>query len=386
MEQLPALDYVRGAALDCVRGAALAVLLVWILAAEFVKRRRLHQGGEHGAVVSAQRRGIPAHIAAFCSASITLSHIGFSVLWVWKKQAVSLGLVFESASWLLSTLLLLYYNCKREGSGVVASGWPAVLVSWWFFSFFFESLLVSLHFLRLFHSATAVDFASLPFCAIICLAVVVAMRISKANQKAELEQQPLLLPREEDGDDSSSDRFSSSGWWSRLTFRWLNPVFEKGHRVRLELEHIPPVPPSETAEQSYALLQETLHRQKPEPMPLRKAIICAVWTPLAGNAVFAGLNTVSSYMGPFLITYLVELLSDKNTDDKGHGRGYMLACLFFASKTVESLSQRQWYFGARRIGFQVRAALMVSIYKKSLLMKNSNTVAGEVVNFLDVDV
>jgi ABC-type multidrug transport system fused ATPase/permease subunit len=98
-----------------------------------------------------------------------------------------------------------------------------------------------------------------------------------------------------------------------------------------------------------------------------------------------GLNTVSSYMGPFLITYLVELLSDKKTD-KGHGRGYILAFLFFASKTVESLSQRQWYFGARRIGFQVRAALMVSIYKKSLLIKNSSTVAGKVVNFLDVDV
>jgi hypothetical protein len=112
------------------------------------------------------------------------------------------------------------------------------------------------------------------------------MRFSKANKKGELDQQPLLL--REDSDDSSRDRFSSSGWWSQLTFRWLNPVFEKGRKVRLELEHIPSVPQSETAEQSYALLQETLHKQKPEPMPLRKAIICAVWTPLVGNAVFAG--------------------------------------------------------------------------------------------------
>jgi hypothetical protein len=139
--------------------------------------------------------------------------------------------------------------------------------------------------LHLFDSATVVDFASLPFCTIICL-VVVAMRLSKANQKEELDQQPLLL--REDSDDSSRDRFSSSGWWSQLTFRWLNPVFKKGHKTRLELEHIPYVPQSETAEQSYALLQETIHKQKPEPMPLRKAIICAVWTPLVGNAVFAG--------------------------------------------------------------------------------------------------
>lgn len=86
-----------------------------------------------------------------------------------------------------------------------------------------------------------------------------------------------------------------------------------------------------------------------------------------------------------MITYLVKLLSDKNPD-RGHGHGYMLASLFFVSKTVESLSQRQCYFGARRIGFRVRAALMVSIYKKSLLIKNSTAGTGRIVNFLDVDV
>ncbi|RLN21894.1 putative ABC transporter C family member 15 [Panicum miliaceum] len=206
------------------------------------------------------------------------------------------------------------------------------------------------------------------------------MRTSKTNHE-ELKQ-PLIRV---DSGDSSRDRLSSSGWWSQLTFQWLNPVFEKGHKVRLELEHLPSVPQSETAEQSYALLQETLHKQKPEPMSLQRAIICAVWTPLVINAVFAGLNTLASYMGPFLITYLVELLSDKNPD-RGHGHGYILASLFLISKTVESLSQRQWYFGARRIGFRVRAALMVSIYKKSLMIKNSTTGTGKIVNFLDVDI
>ncbi|RLM92913.1 hypothetical protein C2845_PM08G15310 [Panicum miliaceum] len=207
------------------------------------------------------------------------------------------------------------------------------------------------------------------------------MRISKTNHEEELKH-PLTR---EDSGDSSRDRLSSSGWWSQLTFQWLNLVFEKGHKVRLELEHLPSVPQSETAEQSYALLQETLHKQKPEPMSLQRAIICAVWTPLVINAVFAGLNTLASYMGPFLITYLVELLSDKNPD-RGHGHGYILASLFLISKTVESLSQRQWYFGARRIGFRVRAALMVSIYKKSLMIKNSTTGTGKIVNFLDVDI
>uniref|UniRef100_R7W159 Uncharacterized protein n=1 Tax=Aegilops tauschii TaxID=37682 RepID=R7W159_AEGTA len=225
MEELQALDYVRA--------AAFAGLLVWTLA-ELVKRRNRHQAAAaaagHGGDVGSAQRGGAASIVAFCNASITLSHIVFSVIGVWKRQAVSPGLVFQSSSWLLATLFLLY--CKHEGAAVVvSSNWPPVLVAWWFFSFLSESLLASLHLLCLFDSATVVvDFASLPFCTGICL-VVVAMRLSKANQK-ELDQ-PLL--HREDADDSSRDRFSSSGWWSRLTFRWLNPVFEKGHKVRAAL-------------------------------------------------------------------------------------------------------------------------------------------------------
>ncbi|KAL0318242.1 UNVERIFIED_CONTAM: hypothetical protein Scaly_2852000 [Sesamum calycinum] len=47
----------------------------------------------------------------------------------------------------------------------------------------------------------------------------------------------------------------------------------------------------------------------------------------------------------------------------------VLALVFFTVKTVESLSQRQRYFGARRIGTRVRAAWMALIYKKPLSVK-----------------
>ncbi|KAJ4798442.1 Multidrug resistance protein ABC transporter family isoform 1 [Rhynchospora pubera] len=180
--------------------------------------------------------------------------------------------------------------------------------------------------------------------------------------------------------------FQRASYWSHLTFRWLNPVFEKGSRQRLELEHVPSVPSTETAENSFALLQESLRKQKKETFPgLSRAIINAIRKPLITNAIFAGLNTVSSYLGPFLITNFVELLSDKDTNTQKN-YGYILACLFFVSKMVESLSQRQWYFGARRIGILVRSSLMVSIYNKSLSIKNSSSSTGKIINLLDVDV
>jgi hypothetical protein len=269
-------------ALLYVRVSAFAILLVWVPANIIKLKKRQHE--RNSVMVPAERKGMalhPSYIIAVCNASITSINIGFAVLELWKHRTLSLGLIFASLSWLLVTLFSLY--CKHKGAGIVLN-WPAVLVSWWVFSSLLESLLTSLHLLHLINSATAVNFTSLPFCSIICLCLVATAMRTKTNQE---EQNQPLLSREGSGD-SSRDRFSSSGWWSQLTFQWLNLVFEKGHKVRLELEHLPSVPQSDTAEHSYALLQETLHKQKPEPMSLQNAIICAVWGPLVINAVFAG--------------------------------------------------------------------------------------------------
>jgi ABC-type multidrug transport system fused ATPase/permease subunit len=90
-------------------------------------------------------------------------------------------------------------------------------------------------------------------------------------------------------------------------------------------------------------------------------------------------------MGPLLITNFVNFLSE-NHDDSGYLNGLVLAFIFFFSKTVESLTQRQWYFGAQRIGVRVRAALSVLVYKKSLSVKFAGSSNGKIINMINVDV
>ncbi|KVI05727.1 AAA+ ATPase domain-containing protein [Cynara cardunculus var. scolymus] len=90
-------------------------------------------------------------------------------------------------------------------------------------------------------------------------------------------------------------------------------------------------------------------------------------------------------MGPILITRFVNYLSEDDRDSN-YKTGLILSSIFFLSKTVESLSQRQWYFGAQRIGIRIRAALMVLIYKKSLSIKYGTMSNGKVVNLINVDV
>ena len=101
--------------------------------------------------------------------------------------------------------------------------------------------------------------------------------------------------------------------------------------------------------------------------------------------ILEGVNTIASYMGPLLITHFVNFLLG-NSDNSSIQWGLILAFIFFLSKTVESLSQRQWYFGAQRIGIRVRAALMTLIYGKSLLVRCAGPTHGKIINLINVDV
>ena len=97
-----------------------------------------------------------------------------------------------------------------------------------------------------------------------------------------------------------------------------------------------------------------------------------------------GINTIASYTGPLLITNFVNFLLVKEDNSSTH-YGLILAFIFFFAKTVESLTQRQWYFGAQRIGMQLRAALIVLIYKKSLFTKYVVLSNGKIINLINVD-
>ncbi|KAG5604952.1 hypothetical protein H5410_026444 [Solanum commersonii] len=73
------------------------------------------------------------------------------------------------------------------------------------------------------------------------------------NKYSETEQ-PFLQKDE-------VNTFSSASIWSLITFRWLNPLFKKGHEEKLRVEHIPSIPHTETSNETSSLLEDALpHR------------------------------------------------------------------------------------------------------------------------------
>ncbi|KAL0419704.1 UNVERIFIED_CONTAM: ABC transporter C family member 5 [Sesamum radiatum] len=158
----------------------------------------------------------------------------------------------------------------------------------------------------------------------------------------------------------------------------------------LELNDIPLLAPKDRSKTNYKVLNsnwEKLKAENPLKQPsLAWAILKSFWKEAALNAIFAGLNTLVSYVGPYLISYFVDYLGGKATFPH---EGYILAGVFFSAKLVETLTTRQWYLGVDILGMHVRSALTAMVYRKGLKLSSSarqSHTSGEVVNYMAVDV
>lgn len=368
--------------------------MTWVLLA-FLKMRKTfseaQQEEEHEEEHGGRMRRVYDWITIFCCICISISYITFTIFNICQHQSDPLNQISQGAVWVMTTLLAIYFKQKSNGGrggGSDPNRWPLVLILWWVgYGLLFNSIIILVclpirsRLVAFFPPADLLNFIILPLSVILCFSVLLSMSLKGGHDEAK---QPLLT-KNDSGGGGDFQAYECSGIWSKLTFQWMNQIFDKGRKQKLKLSHLPPISRSETADDSYSLLQESLKRQKTKDFSLTRAIIISIWKSLALNGIFAGVNTLSSYLGPLLITNFVEFLSGKDTKT-GNRHGYILAFLFFFAKTVESLSERQWFFGARKIGVRVRAALMASIYNTSLSIKYSTTGNGKIINFLDVDV
>ncbi|KAL6271327.1 hypothetical protein ACE6H2_028238 [Prunus campanulata] len=201
-------------------------------------------------------------------------------------------------------------------------------------------------------------------------------------------QEPLLL--EEEAGCLKVTPYHEAGLFSLATLSWLNPLLSIGAKRPLEIKDIPLLAPQDRAKTTYKILNsnwEKLKAENPSKQPsLAWAILKSFWKEAACNAIFAGLNTLVSYVGPFMISYFVDYLGGIETFPH---EGYILAGTFFAAKLVETLTTRQWYLGVDILGMHVRSALTAMVYRKGLRLsstaKQSHT-SGEIVNYMAVDV
>ena len=281
-------------------------------------------------------------------------------------------------------------HCKFK----VSEKFPLLLRVWWFVSFiiwlcsvyvdakgFFREGLnhVSAHVLA--------NFAASPALAFLFFVAIRGVTGIQVRRNSDL-QEPLL-PEEEAGCLKVTP-YSEAGLFSLVTLSWLNPLLSVGAKRPLELKDIPLLAPKDRAKTNYKALNSTWEKLKAENTSkqpsLAWAILKSFWREAACNAVFAGLNTFVSYVGPYMISYFVDYLGGNETFPH---EGYILAGIFFSAKLVETLTTRQWYLGVDILGMHVRSALTAMVYRKGLRLSSSakqSHTSGEIVNYMAVDV
>ncbi|XP_045811469.1 ABC transporter C family member 10-like [Trifolium pratense] len=202
----------------------------------------------------------------------------------------------------------------------------------------------------------------------------------------------LYVPLNSDFDDVSQCHvtpFAKAGFFSKISFWWLNPLIKKGQEKTLQDEDIPKLGECERAESCYLSFVEQLRIQREKESSSHSSVL---WTIIMCHrreilitGFFALLKILAISCGPLLLNAFI-LVSEGNESFKYEG--YILAISLFFIKIIESLAQRQWYFRSRIVGMKVRSLLTANIYKKTLTLSNSARLihsGGEIMNYITVD-
>ncbi|CAN6208605.1 unnamed protein product [Urochloa humidicola] len=202
---------------------------------------------------------------------------------------------------------------------------------------------------------------------------------------------PLNAEAVDDTDDSETHvtPFAKAGFFSVMTFWWLNPLMKMGCQKPLEEEDMPRLGSSDRAYNQYLMFLEKLNKKKqlqPHGTPsVFWTIISCHRSGIIVSGLFALLKVITLSSGPLLLKAFINVSLGKGSFKY---EGYVLAATMFVCKCCESLSQRQWYFRTRKLGLQVRSFLSAAIYKKQQKLSNSAKTkhsSGEIMNYVTVD-
>ncbi|XP_010269959.1 PREDICTED: putative ABC transporter C family member 15 isoform X2 [Nelumbo nucifera] len=203
---------------------------------------------------------------------------------------------------------------------------------------------------------------------------------------------PLLDGKtEKHAEENRKSPYGRATLFQLITFSWLNPLFAVGIKKPLEKDEIPDVDTKDSAGFLSHSFDDSLNcvkqRDSTTNPSIYKAIFLFIRKKAAINAMFAVICAGASYVGPYLIDDFVKFLSEKGQHSPWHG--YLLALAFLGAKMVETVSQRQWIFGARQLGLRLRTALISQIYKKGLHLSSQSRqshTSGEIINYISVDI
>ncbi|XP_044957073.1 ABC transporter C family member 10-like isoform X2 [Hordeum vulgare subsp. vulgare] len=189
--------------------------------------------------------------------------------------------------------------------------------------------------------------------------------------------------------DTQVTPFGKAGFFSKMSFWWLNPLMKMGYKKPLEDKDMPLLGAIDRAHSQYSMFVEKLNGNKRSSSHATPSFFWTIVSchrrAILVSGFFALLKVLAVSTGPIILKAFINVSLGKGTFKH---EGYVLAALLFICKCCESLSQRQWYFRTRRLGLQVRSLLSAAIYKKQQKLSNAakrKHSSGNIINYVIVD-
>ncbi|KAH1048142.1 hypothetical protein J1N35_038926, partial [Gossypium stocksii] len=326
------------------------------------------------------RRDSISIVVSICCGLISVLYLSVGL---WNLIARNGG--FHSLSWLIELIRGLIWISLSVSLLVHTSQPVKILISVWWVSF---TLLVSiLHIEVLYRTHRIEIFDISPWLVNILLSFSAFRNFIDLDRKHESLSESLLEEKEE----KDQIEVCEANFFSKLSFSWINPLLSRGYLRPLVLKDIPSISAedeSNLAYQKFANAWEYLIIEggsSDRKNLVLRAITKVYFMENMIIAVCAVLRTIAVAALPLLLNAFVNY---SNQEEENLQKGLVLLGCLVASKFVESLSQRYWYFSTRRSGMRMRSALMVAVYQKQLKLSSSGRrrhSTGDIVNYIAVD-
>ncbi|XP_020261320.1 putative ABC transporter C family member 15 isoform X1 [Asparagus officinalis] len=345
------------------------------------------------------RSGISYQVSKWCCSILLAIHLAELILLLLHNHTSHCSymlLVAAEITQVVSCIVMIATVVSFQKATLVKL--PRIIRLWWISSFFQSVICITFRI----HSAIqhdeligvdeCIDLLGLLTCASLFLVSIRGKTGISFTKSSDTVTEPLLQPSTEKP--SERERKSPYGKASLpqlVTFAWLNPLFVLGKQKPLDQTEIPDVDIKDCAQFTSHSFDNYLTSVKEkyglQNSPIYRTIFIFIRKKAAINACFAVVTASASYVGPSLINSFVKFLAGSR--DSGLKTGYFLALAFLSAKFVETLTQRQWIFGARQLGLRLRAALISHIYRKGIRLSNHSRqthTSGEIINYMSVDI
>jgi ATP-binding cassette subfamily C (CFTR/MRP) protein 1 len=190
--------------------------------------------------------------------------------------------------------------------------------------------------------------------------------------------------------------------YSRLTFGYLTPLMRLGVKRFIEEDDIWPLPANDSAEALNERLTSAWEQQvgyvndgKKKRASLKMALFKAFGGPFVIAGILKAFYDVLSFLQPQLLRYLLSFVQSYAPTDKAGPsspqpaiQGFAIAFSMFACANMATFLLHQYFERTFETNMRVRSALVMLIFKKSLVLSNEERggkTTGDIVNLQSVD-